>query len=545
MLVNVDILERIFSFFDPAFFDDTWDIDRKTRKYLLSAALTYKPFFEPAMNLLWKTMESIIPFLKILPEFVKAEDIYVSLFLFLEHKNLIMAIIQTIREEILPHHRDRFNMYGRKVRYLYLKSFQELVRGHAIALLQSISDSNQNLFPGLKMIYIPAFEVTGYPRNLECLNILFLALSSSLVTVSLGGINTSSDEFAASFLSILSQRASSLQELILGGRLSPNSLKLVSKFSKLEVLSISGQNSVLQTSFLERCSVLENLTHLSVNLDASSTFSISDLTPYLSGFAALQALQLGGSPVELSKVLQSIAPPSLESITITCSSSSRHQPPESESVALCIQECGRISPTYRIQLRFGGAGRNPTIVSDRSLSSLQSCKSLQILDISGITLHITDDIIRDLCDGGAWRSLRYLHLPPSESEHSPSLSSLKILARNCPDLQSLVISINFQNMPLLDFSVLPNERASRIPHSLKRLLILKVPDARIGETNTITVAISVSLFIEYHFPNLEKAKLSSDFSVDIDWWKSVEMMMKAYKMVREETISEMQTLTHV
>ena len=73
-----------------------------------------------------------------------------------------MAIIQTIRGEILPHHRDRFDLYSRKVRYLYLKSFQELVRGHAIALLQSMSDLNQDLFPGLKMIYIPAFEVTGY-----------------------------------------------------------------------------------------------------------------------------------------------------------------------------------------------------------------------------------------------------------------------------------------------------------------------------------------------------------------------------------------------
>jgi hypothetical protein len=92
VLVNGDILEHIFSFFDPGFFDDVWDINRTTRKYLLSAALTCKPFFEPATNLLWKTMESMIPFFKILPEFVKAnaselEEIYVGLFLFLEHKN--------------------------------------------------------------------------------------------------------------------------------------------------------------------------------------------------------------------------------------------------------------------------------------------------------------------------------------------------------------------------------------------------------------------------------------------------------------------------
>ena len=388
-------------------------------------------------------------------------------------------------------------------------------------------------------------ETVQYTRNLEYLNILFLAQSSSLSTVSLGGINTSSDEFAASFLFVLSQRASSLQELILGGRLTPSSLRLVSNFSKLRVLSISGNNSALGTSFLERCSVLKNLTHFSVNLDASSTFSVSNsITPHLPGFVALQALQLGGSPAELSKLLQSIAPSSLKSITITCSPSLRHQPPESESVALCIKECGRISPTHRIQLRFGGTGRN-TIVSDRSLSSFQSCKSLQILEISGIALHITDDIIRDLCEDGAWRSLRYLHLPPAVPEHSPSLEILKILARSCPDLQSLVISINFQNVPLLDFSTLPKERASCIFHSLKKLVILKVPDARIGETNTITIAMSVSLFIEHHFPNLEKAKLLSDFSADIDWWNTVEMMMKAYKMVREETISEMQNLTRL
>ena len=409
-----------------------------------------------------------------------------------------------------------------------------------------MSDSNHDLFPGLKMIYIPALEVTG-SRSLEFLNLLFLTQSSSLSTVSVGGINTSSDEFSASFLSVLSQRAPSLQELILAGRLSPSSLKLVSNFSKLRVLTVSG-NSILQTSFLERCSILENLTHLSMNLDTSSTFSMSNsVTPQLSGFAALQVLQLGGSPGELSKILQSVAPPLLKTILITCATS-RLQPGASpESIALCIKECGRISPTHRLQLRFGATARNAPIVSDRSLSSLQSCKSLQILEIRGITLHITDEIIRDLCEGGAWRNLRFLHLPPATPDHSPSLSILKTIGRSCPDLQSLEISINFQNMPSLDFSALLKERsASRIPHNLKYLSILKVTDPRIGsETNTTAMAISVSLFIEYHFPNLEKAQFLGDFVTDTDWWHNVEKMMKAYKMVREETISEMQTSTRV
>ena len=84
VLVNVDILEHIFRYFfnSHASFDDVWDTNPTTRKYLLSAALTCKSFFEPATNLLWRCMESMIPFLKVLPEFVRIneiDDIYVSL----------------------------------------------------------------------------------------------------------------------------------------------------------------------------------------------------------------------------------------------------------------------------------------------------------------------------------------------------------------------------------------------------------------------------------------------------------------------------------
>jgi hypothetical protein len=87
VLVNVDILERVFLYFihPEASFDDVWDIKPTTRKCLLSAALTCKSFFEPATNLLWRCMESIIPFLKVLPEFVRIDgidDIYVSFFHF-------------------------------------------------------------------------------------------------------------------------------------------------------------------------------------------------------------------------------------------------------------------------------------------------------------------------------------------------------------------------------------------------------------------------------------------------------------------------------
>lgn len=320
-----------------------------------------------------------------------------------------MAFAQTIRGVISPHHRNRFDIYRRKVRCLYLKSFSELVRGHAIALLESMSDPGQTLFLGLKMIYVPSLAVTGF-RNLEYFNILFLAQSSSLFTVSLRGINISSDEFATSFLSVLLQRASSLQELILAGQITSSLLDLVSHFSKLNALVISGQNSTLHTSFLEQCSTLRNLTYLSVNLDASSTFSRpNSMIPHFSvlgTFPALQYLQLGGSSTELSKLLQSIAPSTLQDITITCSTPSIHHADVfSDSIALCIKECGRIAPAHQIRLRIGSAiGGRHTTTTEASLSPLKSCKSLQVLEISRITLQITGNIIQDFCRDNVDRS---------------------------------------------------------------------------------------------------------------------------------------------
>ena len=39
------------------------------RKHLLQAALTAKNFFDPAMNILWRSLDSILPVLKLIPDF--------------------------------------------------------------------------------------------------------------------------------------------------------------------------------------------------------------------------------------------------------------------------------------------------------------------------------------------------------------------------------------------------------------------------------------------------------------------------------------------
>ena len=77
---NQDVLPIILSFFDPEAFcrGRTWAMQGDTRRNLLSAALTSKAFLGPAISLLWRQLDSVMPLLKLFPNFVSVNDIYVS-----------------------------------------------------------------------------------------------------------------------------------------------------------------------------------------------------------------------------------------------------------------------------------------------------------------------------------------------------------------------------------------------------------------------------------------------------------------------------------
>lgn len=76
-LENADILERIFEYFQDKIVIDTQyegDVLPSTRHNLLSASLTSKTFFEPAMNVLWRHMMSLSPIFKLIPTLVTSPN---------------------------------------------------------------------------------------------------------------------------------------------------------------------------------------------------------------------------------------------------------------------------------------------------------------------------------------------------------------------------------------------------------------------------------------------------------------------------------------
>jgi hypothetical protein len=76
-LSNEDILGLIFQEVD-AFFCEK-DL-KKRNQSLLWAAQTSKAFFRPAVSVLWRMIRSLVPLLKILPQFKTSNSVHVSLY---------------------------------------------------------------------------------------------------------------------------------------------------------------------------------------------------------------------------------------------------------------------------------------------------------------------------------------------------------------------------------------------------------------------------------------------------------------------------------
>lgn len=74
-LANEDVLHLIFEHFDLQPGSNTI---AQTRKNLLFAAKTCKAFSEPALNLLWRVLPSLLPLLLLLPSAEVTNGHYVS-----------------------------------------------------------------------------------------------------------------------------------------------------------------------------------------------------------------------------------------------------------------------------------------------------------------------------------------------------------------------------------------------------------------------------------------------------------------------------------
>lgn len=78
-LSQEDVIREVFTFLQ---LDDQKPFEHQGagRKHLLSAALTCKSFLEPALEQLWRVLNSWHPLLSLLPSYTRVDGVYVSFF---------------------------------------------------------------------------------------------------------------------------------------------------------------------------------------------------------------------------------------------------------------------------------------------------------------------------------------------------------------------------------------------------------------------------------------------------------------------------------
>lgn len=77
---NPDILDEICEYLHDEQDNNSTEAARTSKQNLLWVALTCKAFLEPALDRLWRSLDSLFPLLRILPSFTQSDGTYVSFF---------------------------------------------------------------------------------------------------------------------------------------------------------------------------------------------------------------------------------------------------------------------------------------------------------------------------------------------------------------------------------------------------------------------------------------------------------------------------------
>jgi hypothetical protein len=397
-------------------------------------------------------MDSVHPFIALLPSISKSDDAYVSLLI--SHHELAMQSISPFQYalgRINPNTMNRFHYYARRLR-TFVEADSSPYEYHisvTMRLLESrsTSPSEPPLFPSLR-------SMTWSSTRPE----LLLFMSADLEALHINCSSGSGGSHALVFLHGLVDQSRRLSTLSISEVIPRKSLELLFKFQGLRTLNISDAIVLsIEKGDLGSLSQLKELTELHISLDAFN----GDLSthPHTLSFAPnLHTLELSGPLSVLSTMIQTV--PS------TCGL---------HTVKLSLTETQEVSLTeYKEWLRaltalldllstsFEPTLRHLTIYDHRSrahdmgsefnddamhvftcLLSLPQLAHLELTIAGRISLS-NRDLERM---ASAWPELRTLRLSWDTGNHRPNLSSLQVFARHCPKLRHLEYALETRSLP--------------------------------------------------------------------------------------------------
>ncbi|KAJ3502366.1 hypothetical protein NLJ89_g8920 [Agrocybe chaxingu] len=516
VLSNLNLLRLIFLHFcDPCgeclMLSDAKDLEPGDKKHMLWAALVCKSFSEPALDILWRQMDSLFPLLKIFPNFMLSGGVY------------------TFQGAISDKALDRFHGYARRLRVLNFSTDSaelNLARGRVASyaytyLSRAIAPSE--MLPGLHSIYIKS-------------NITHLA--DTLLLIQPSKLHT---------LTSISRRLSDSDKdrIDLSGSLTPHVVDHLSKFSKLKDVKLELGKTLNAWLLMEILSKTPSLTDISITADRST-----DIPPYHKSnklvFSSLQSLAVIGSICQVVNLIVSLQPEKLEMLYLRWAhlSPALNAPQGNQTPSTAVHGLVNMTHSLRqLSLFANEEVENEGVSLQPSFLSNLNKETMTRLDIHGFLLALDDLRIQRLCQPSSpWTSLQVLHLPKPARNKFPTLRSLRFIARHCPRLQSLEMWVHLSsaNVQSLKEEVgsLPNSR-----HGLESLLLHRV-NAHEKLEPELKLGTFVACYIIRLFPFVSVLKRQG--TSDEDWWEGIgelidmcqSMNQRYFKMFMEDLHAE-------
>ena len=428
---------------------------------------------------------------------------------------------------------DRLEFYSRKVK-LFQGLFFDIPQIHPSTYFRIAQLRSSTLFPSLRTLQ---YNLDESPFSESY---IFLFLSPVLDTLELFDIAGSENTIVGPFLATLPSQM--LTQIVLhSGRISADIFKKSIVHLK-QLRSLELLNAVFIGDFVlwEVLGSLPSLADLTLTTDDPGPESHPAHAPEKSNsqsggpkyFDALESLSVMGSLPLIHYLLGFIDSLYLNSIEIypviqVNHFRNEHEPEDlfTSSMMIIASKWSRSLVNFVIcspSQRTGSAQQGQRYAISRSLMSLTVLQEMQTFHILDWRMKIMNDDVKRLAM--SWPKLRSLELPHSQFI---SLSILRIIAENCPELRHLDILLDTSTIPPFDTS------SKSLRHNLE---VLTVGNLRAHSSDTtitqtmLECQIKVAQYLDLIFPYLKSIEVEPKDDVT---WSVIRDLVKLCQNARQ------------
>ncbi|KAG6828239.1 hypothetical protein H0H92_008673 [Tricholoma furcatifolium] len=555
--LGYDVLLNVFETLEEMCNSDS----QSSKKSLLSAALTCSVLRDPAIDILWKSMDSIFPLLRLLPT--------------VELVNGVYMICGVIRDENMS----RFRFYAHKIRH-----YTRLLVDHGgnqyapiapsvYALLEPVLHLRDLVLTSVQALsapetpfFIPYCSMLGTFGTESCVCAasplqwvgppeasLSITSSSTLQRVEIRDPITDrnlDDDFSRMrpFIYALQTRAPRLRDLVISIQTSPSLWELIVDFKNLRSLEFSG---FIDAVTLRRLAIaLPELRRLVINfldtLPISSSFPVPHPDYNIAfPFDKLRTLRITGRGSTIASYLPCIRSRMIEDFAVTIDADLQNPPRFSalEQWDICISVLREQGASTLRSVHFETSQKVHIQPLSMTFFNKLSAISLKYIEIEAkISMQDCKTLSRSL------NTITGLHIylvsgsspipdPPNEPQGRPwdwdsdyddvlRPAIFVKFARNCGNLLSMELA--FEGA-FPSFSLPHSTRVSHHP-----LRTLSIASGDILDLNNLQHAISVARLLHTVFPSLETLRTPNSHP-SAAFWGHVYQLHKEFRGLTTST----------